>query len=98
MGRGINPKYKKIAKERIKILFREAEKRSNYADRYMEMAVNLSKRYKVRIPKELKSKICNNCYAYLPNKSEILEENEDTVRIKCLKCQKSQTKSNIQEK
>ena len=48
---------KKIVNERIKILFEEAEKNSDYSNRYVYLARKLSMRYNVKIPKVVFMKI-----------------------------------------
>ena len=85
---------KKIARERIQILFREAEKaakkdRFKLADRYVELARKIGMRYNVRIPRELKRRFCKYCHAYLyPGKTaEVkIDSEKKIVKIKCLKC------------
>jgi len=60
---------KKIARERINILFREAEInfpiRKDRSNRYVELARKIGMRYKVRIPRKYKRRICPHCYSYL---------------------------------
>ena len=84
---------KKIAKERIKILFKKAEEVFNenpkIADRYIELARKIGMRYNVRIPRELKRKFCRKCYKYLrPNINCKVRTRKDkqSVVIKCLEC------------
>ena len=65
---------KKIALERINILFKQAIKKSkinlSLADRYISMARKLSMKYKARIPREYKKLFCKKCYSYFtPGKS-----------------------------
>ncbi|MCD6381752.1 MAG: hypothetical protein J7L43_02120 [Candidatus Aenigmarchaeota archaeon] len=87
---------KKIAKERIQILFEEAEKaakkdRFELADRYVELARKIGMRYNVRIPRELKRRFCKYCYTYLyPGKTaEVkIDSKKKVVKVKCLKCGK----------
>lgn len=88
------PKWmRKIAKERIEILFRQAEKEfpehKERSNRYVELARKIGMRYKVRIPKKLKRKFCNNCYSYIKpgvNCSVRLDSEENTVVWKCKEC------------
>lgn len=60
---------KKIAKERIRILFKEAErifpKHKDLANRYVELARRIGMKYKVRVPKHLKRKFCKYCYRFI---------------------------------
>ncbi|MFH1591992.1 MAG: ribonuclease P protein component 4 [Candidatus Woesearchaeota archaeon] len=65
---------KKIASERIEILFKEAKKVSKQnlqlSNRYITLARKISTKLKVRIPKEYKKLFCKNCYKYfLPGKT-----------------------------
>lgn len=84
----------KIAKERIEILFKEADEaaaksRMDLANRYVELARKIGMRYNVRIPRELKRKFCKYCYAYMRpdvSCSVSLDTKRKTVRIKCFKC------------
>jgi len=60
----------KIANRRIIQLFSMAEKMTflgdiNLANRYVYIARKISMRYKIKIPKEFKHRICKNCYKYL---------------------------------
>lgn len=60
---------KKIAKERIEDLFKQAsdvfKQDSELADRYVELARKIAMKCKVRIRSELKRKFCKHCYRYL---------------------------------
>lgn len=60
---------KKIAKERIRILFEQAKKqfkkRPEYSKRYVELARKIGMRYNVQLPKALKRGFCKKCHAYL---------------------------------
>jgi ribonuclease P protein subunit RPR2 len=61
--------WQTIAKERIRILFREARKEfREHPDRsrkYVKLARRIGMRYNVRIPKDLKRKFCKKCFSYL---------------------------------
>lgn len=66
----------KIAEERIRILFEEAEERPEYAERYLKLAEKIGMRTEVSIPSDLQKKYCSQCY-------NILEPgNNCTVRVK----------------
>lgn len=63
------PAYQKeIARERIHILFKEAEQafdeHPERADRYVEIARNIAMKFNLSMPDEVKDKFCPNCYAY----------------------------------
>jgi ribonuclease P protein subunit RPR2 len=87
----------KIAKERIDILFDEAEKMvkkdKKLANRYVELARKIGMRYNVRIPSEKKRRFCKHCYAYLkPGITSHTKVDKGVVKITCLACRK---KTNI---
>lgn len=86
---------RKIAGERIEILFRQAEEEfpehKERSNRYVELARRISKKYKVRIPKELKKRFCKYCYSYLKpgvNCSVGLDSEKNCVVYKCEECKK----------
>jgi ribonuclease P protein subunit RPR2 len=86
------PEYQlKIARERIEILFDEAEKARkdgpDLAKRYVQLAKKIGMRYNVRIPKHLKRKYCKYCYSMLPAEGRRLKNG--IVTIKCLSCNKT---------
>ncbi len=96
MRRGRKPEWqRKIAKERIKILFELAEKEfkkhPERSKRYIQLARKIGLRYNVRLTKEQKRKFCKNCNSLLlPGVSckVRLDKNKKTVSIKCLNCNK----------
>lgn len=54
---------RKIAKERIAILFELAKKNQDYAKRYIELAGRIAKKY--RIQQNFKELFCPSCLRYL---------------------------------
>lgn len=60
---------KTIARERIAILFAEAAQafraHPGRAHRYAQIARRIAMRYNIRLPKDLKRRLCKKCYAYL---------------------------------
>ncbi|MFP4045759.1 MAG: ribonuclease P protein component 4 [Candidatus Aenigmatarchaeota archaeon] len=90
----MKPKWqRKIARERMEILFEEAEKafpeHQERSDRYVELARKIGMRYKVKIPKEYKRRFCSNCYSYLKpgvNCKVRVNSEEKTVRWECEEC------------
>lgn len=80
----------KIAKERINILFSEAKKRKEKADRYVFLARKIAKKYNLKIPKELKRTYCHYCYAYFTSENVKVRTNPKTrcVEYHCLACGK----------
>jgi len=86
-------KQKEIARERIQILFQQAEQKfaenKSLANRYVTLARKLSMKAKVRIPRELKRKFCKHCYKFLmPGKNARVRVRENKVVISCLECKK----------
>jgi ribonuclease P protein subunit RPR2 len=87
--------YRRIARERISILLRLAEKEvkehSERSRRYVELARKIGMRYKVRFPRKYKRKICKNCHAFLKpgvNCTVRLVPKERCVIWRCLECKK----------
>jgi len=93
MAKPTIPKHrqKEIAKERIEILFKLAEKvfpeNKSLANRYVTLARKIAMRVKVRIPLELKRKFCKHCYGFLkPGVNSRIRTREGKVIISCLEC------------
>ncbi|MBI2579084.1 MAG: ribonuclease P [Candidatus Aenigmarchaeota archaeon] len=85
------PEYQlKIARERIQILFDEAEHAEDpkLAKRYIELARKIGMRYNVRIPRDLKRKYCRHCGAFLRYGANARHSvRKGVVTIKCFSCQ-----------
>ena len=80
-----------IARERIKILFQQAEevfaKNKTLANRYVELAKKISQKVKVPIPLELKRRFCKHCFHYLqPGVNARVRTRGGKVIISCLDC------------
>ncbi|UUX92772.1 ribonuclease P protein component 4 [Methanoplanus endosymbiosus] len=60
--------FKKIAEERIDILFKNAEEEFVYnpelSNRYVDIARKIAMRQRIRIPVEYKRRFCRNCHSY----------------------------------
>lgn len=58
-----------IARERIDVLFKEADKifseNPKLSNRYVNIARKIAMKFNLKIPKELKRKFCKHCYFYL---------------------------------
>jgi len=78
----------RIALERIKQLFAEAEKNKEMADRYVAIARKIAMKHKVRIPKELKRRFCKHCYCYLTSENSRVRAKDGKIVISCFKCKK----------
>jgi len=85
---------KQIAKQRIEVLFQQAEetRRENpqLASRYVETARKIAMAAKIRFPTKYKRRICKNCNALLvPGNNcrvRIKQRREPHVVITCLNC------------
>jgi ribonuclease P protein subunit RPR2 len=83
---------KKIAKERIEKLFKEAERRAKegrleLSNRYVEIARKIAMKYLVRIPKDAKMRYCRKCGSYLvPGKNCRVRLQKHKVVVTCLNC------------
>jgi len=83
----------KIAEERIRILFNQAEERFDkepkLANRYIELAQKIGERTQTSIPNNLKKHFCSNCNTYWRhgNNCEVrIDSKNQLIRYKCLKC------------
>lgn len=89
-------KQRIIATERIGILLETADRSALggnlvRANRYVELARNVSMKTNVRIPRDLKRKFCKHCYSYLlPAKTSKnrINSKERRVEVECFNCTK----------
>ena len=107
MRRRIKPAWqKRIARERIAILFKQAHEqakagRLDRAHRYVFIARKIAMKYNVKIPRELKRKFCHHCYHYLyPGKNVKIRINRKTQAVEyiCLDCGKITRYPYVREK
>ncbi len=83
---------RRIAKERIKTLFSLAESYANMGDfelssRYVELILRIARKYNIRLPKEMKYRICKKCNCFIiPGKNATVRLKKGKVIIKCLDC------------
>jgi len=85
---------KDLARQRIDRLFRMAFEsvgtRPDLSDRYVEMACNISRRTRVRIPRRWKRFVCRSCGSFLyPGVSarvRIREKRRGYLAVTCLRC------------
>lgn len=81
-----------IARERIDILMREADRaalagRMEHADRYVDLARRVGMRYNVRVPPNYRRRFCRGCYRYLqPGVTSRTRLNRGKVVTTCLRC------------
>jgi len=83
----------KIAEERIRILFNQAEKQfdseSELSDRYMELAQRIGERTQTTIPANLKKHFCSNCDSYWRHGDNCrvrIDSENQLIRYKCKLC------------
>jgi len=84
----------RIALERVRILFRLAEEAfpadSARAQRYVDLARRIAMRTRLRIPRDLRRRVCRRCNAFLvpgaTSRTRIRQRREPHVAITCLKC------------
>lgn len=85
---------RRIALERISILFKTAietfDGKPELAQRYVDLARKIGMRYKVRIPREFRRMVCKHCKGFiLPGKNctiRIRQERETHLVLTCLRC------------
>jgi len=80
-----------IARERIDILFEQAEKRfkedPQLSDRYVKIARKIGMKFNVPIPSKYKSKFCRKCNTYwMQGKTSDIIEDEEFSITKCKIC------------
>jgi len=85
--------HKRIALERIRKLFEEANKAfSSHPERsrrYVQLARKIGMKYKTRIPPELKRQFCKHCHNYiLSGKNARIRVSRGKVVYYCLNCKK----------
>jgi ribonuclease P protein subunit RPR2 len=89
---GGKPAYQEtIARERIQILFDEAEQvfaeHPDRAHRYVEIARNIAMKFNLSMPDELKERFCPHCYSYwAPGKNVRIRTKDGSKVYTCAKC------------
>ncbi len=92
MSRGNKRKNKRIAENRIRILFQEAKKAAlkdefDRADRYVELARKIGMRHNVSIPSKYRRRVCKRCYSYLhPSKTCSVRLKKGKLISRCFIC------------
>lgn len=84
---------KKIAEERIEILFELADRNfkthPERTQRYVTLARLIGMRYRVRLVRDQKRRICKHCYSYLvPGSNCRIRLKGSTVLTTCFSCGK----------
>jgi len=88
-----NPATKKIARERISVLFGQAREafaaHPERSNRYVELARKIAMRQRVRIDRELRHQYCHHCYAFLvPGSNMRVRVHRGNVVVTCRSCNK----------
>jgi ribonuclease P protein subunit RPR2 len=86
-------KRKKIAAERIKELFKQADEAFDespeLSNKYVNLARKMAMKYRVKIPTNLKRRFCKHCYSYFKQgKTCRVRLNKGKMVYYCLKCKK----------
>ena len=85
-------KIEDLAVQRIERLFELAEaaaqdEQEQRCKRYIQLARAIGMRYRVRIPKQLKMRLCKQCYALLiPGKTARVRLRGEYMTTTCLQC------------
>lgn len=83
---------RRIARERIEVLFRLAEEEArrdklHRADRYAQLARRIGMRYNVPLPRPYRRRVCRSCGAYLaPGKRATVRLRPSRVVVTCRTC------------
>lgn len=93
MKRNDQEKQKKIARERIEILFQKAEetfpKHPDRANRYIQIARRIAMKLNLHLSKKQKRSFCKHCYSYLLSGSNALTRiRNGNVITYCKECKK----------
>jgi len=88
-----NPATKKIAQERISVLFAQAKQaffeHPERSNRYIELARRIAMRQRVRIDREFRRQYCHHCYAFLvPGRNMRVRVHDGNVVVTCGSCNK----------
>lgn len=91
--RSRNPTTKKIARERIEVLFEQAHlafpEHPERSNRYVELARRIAMRQRIRITRELRRQYCHHCYAFLvPGRNMRVRVHRGNVVVTCTGCNK----------
>jgi ribonuclease P protein subunit RPR2 len=92
MGRrSQTPETRRLARERIEILFERAREffpeHPALSDRCVDIARRIAMRQRVRIPRELRRRFCRCCSAYLvPGSTARIRIHRGKVIVTCLRC------------
>jgi ribonuclease P protein subunit RPR2 len=88
-----NPATKKIARERIEVLFEQARQEfcahPERSNRYVDIARKIAMRQRIRIDRELRRKYCHHCHSFLvPGRNMRVRVHRGNVVVTCHSCNK----------
>jgi ribonuclease P protein subunit RPR2 len=91
--RSKNPVTKLVAKERIGVLFEQAQlafcEHPEMSNRYVALARRIAMRQRVRIDREFRRRYCHHCYAFLvPGQNMRVRVHRGSVVVTCGICNK----------
>ncbi|HOS81602.1 MAG TPA: ribonuclease P protein component 4 [Methanolinea sp.] len=89
--RTAHPEARRIARERIAILFEQARKAfpldPALADRYVSLARKISMKHRVRLDREFRRQFCHHCHRFLaPGANARVRIYRGRVTVTCLAC------------
>jgi ribonuclease P protein subunit RPR2 len=88
-----NPATRMIARERIEVLFKQAEQafsdHPERSNRYVELARKISMRQRIRIDRKYRRRYCHHCSAFLvPGRNMRVRVSRGNVVVTCQSCNK----------
>ena len=91
--RSRNPVTKKIAQERIEVLFEQARmafsEHPERSNRYVDIARRIAMRQRIRIDREFRRQFCHHCYSFLvPGRNMRVRVHRGNVVVTCHACNK----------
>ena len=91
--RSRTPQTKRIARERIGVLFSQAQEQFSsdpkLSNRYVEIARRIAMRQRIRIERNLRRQFCRNCSSFLvPGTTSRVRISGGNVVVTCLACKK----------
>jgi ribonuclease P protein subunit RPR2 len=89
--KSLNPGAKKLARERIDILFRAAEavfpEKPEQAHRYVALARRIAMRQRIRIERDHRRRFCHQCYRFMvPGVNMRVRVHRGRVVVTCKYC------------
>jgi ribonuclease P protein subunit RPR2 len=88
-----NPATRIIARERIEVLFGQAEQafpaHPERSNRYVELARKIAMRQRIRIDRAFRRRFCHHCFAFLvPGRNMRVRVHRGHVVVTCQSCNK----------